>query len=633
MKNWKTIAFLLTITLSLMGCGEGSGYKSSSKPRGDLGNRGTPPASVEINTIELAELDKLSDAGSDKRLFYTQAEGDDVLHLMAVETNNISTPLEVDKGLSAYIVPGFDFLPIHTAEVDVNNRAISKLGIDSVFYLSATGFSDIKLNKANANLSEPVGPVQVSSNNDSELLAPPRRILQFDLENINNTRFAYSNGGTSEGAPTKWKTLSLGDDANTPVNEFDEDYQIVATLTASGNPQGWLVIDHDSNGKLIKVDLDGNKTADVVDESNQVVEKLLTADPLTGEQLSSEQFLVLTFEPENPGSEDDEILQGELWYFNGQSVKPVKNTKGEKLYFPLNLSGLLSAYTPGAEFVTQSGEDLFLFQQPLPFIESGAQLIRVNKNGWEKLLGDVLSIKDIFDLDPDGDDFEFKFNEELENRDLVIEDGGAIITVGDYLVWGDGEALKTWHIPSRKLTELDGYNRYNEPNKIPKYSTENVTLAVLGSANNWVFYNRTFTDLTNLYNPVTVNYAVAVKVNDPSSEINIANASWVGASSTGTSQNNFQFSGMELSEVFLLQEDGALGAVKASDPAKGLFPLGVLDDADEVSLYGLVTGPHRLLQAKKNGKYQVFYVNTAEKNSLTSLTEKGAQWNKPVDNF
>jgi hypothetical protein len=146
---------------------------------------------------------------------------------------------------------------------------------------------------------------------------------------------------------------------------------------------------------------------------------------------------------------------------------------------------------------------------------------------------------------------------------------------------------------------------------------------VLGSRDGWIFYNRT--DIDGQDN------AVAMKM-DGSDSLEIANAQWVGASSSGKGESIANMT--ELSEVFLWRGQD-IAAVSAADPKAGAVLLGELEATPEnVSMYGLAPGPHRLIQVHADADTAtVYYVNTREANSLRRSAVQGAGYQRPVDGF
>ena len=146
---------------------------------------------------------------------------------------------------------------------------------------------------------------------------------------------------------------------------------------------------------------------------------------------------------------------------------------------------------------------------------------------------------------------------------------------------------------------------------------------VLGSRDGWIFYNRA--DIDGQDN------AVAMKM-DGSDSLEIANAQWVGASSSGKGESIADMT--ELSEVFLWRGQD-IAAVSAADPKAGAVVLGELEATPEnVSMYGLAPGPHRLIQVHADADTAtVYYVNTREANSLRRSAVQGAGYQRPVDGF
>ncbi|MEP4548178.1 MAG: hypothetical protein ABJ000_18495 [Saccharospirillum sp.] len=148
---------------------------------------------------------------------------------------------------------------------------------------------------------------------------------------------------------------------------------------------------------------------------------------------------------------------------------------------------------------------------------------------------------------------------------------------------------------------------------------------VLGSRSGWIYYNRA--DHTGQ------DHAVAMKM-DGSDSLEIPDAQWFGASSTGKGDSISNMT--ELSEVFLWR-DGYIGAVIATNPGLGLVILGDLDSTpDNVLMRGMAPGPHRLIEVLPAGEDEgrVYYVNTRVPNSLQALeVEEPTGHQRPVDGF
>lgn len=633
---------LLASMLTLAGCGGGGGGN-------DNGGKGGTGGSGPIVETPLPELNGLvGDADNQGYLYYTTTGTMmvpgfmpgmpdmemDKITLRVVDPNNPGSPriLEDDMG----ILTADRFIPIHKATVAADQKTVTDFQIDRVIYGSYTPLSDPaptgmgNIHRASTDMSTLLAalePVQVSADTSGILQSAPRILLQLSLDNPDNTALAYPTDQQDE-ILLGWQQVRLGDDEHTNPISFQPQHQVVSTVKTEGAalPGGWLVIDHNSEGTLRQVDFDGDNPRDVHDEHGDPIKNLKYVNPLAGEHLDGSQFLILTFEDQNAGPDDEDNLQGELWHFKRSdnpalpgTARLLTNAEDEKLIFNMSFNFMVpGAQVPDDTHLVQMGGDTYFFQQPLPLLEQGARLYRVNADGWEKLLGETIGLDEI--LDPGF------------NPDIELEDGGALVAAGDYVIWATEDELKGWHIPTGKLEILDDYTRYNSgaiPDLHPEFS-----MPVLGSRDNWIFYNRT---LSSTKKRTKTSYAVAVQIGGAASEINIANARWVGASSNGNSINDSQTSRMELSEVFLLKDNGDLGAISAANPADGMVQLGKLGNVDNVYMYGLSPGPHRLLQVESGNEseYEVIYVNTREKNSLVRLMDtKGDNgWNRPVSGF
>lgn len=519
------------------------------------------------------------------------------------------------------------------------STTVDSFAIDRVIYASwpiqqEPGSTEVaRINRVSTDPSIPINnlqPVQVSSETSGELASAMRRILQFDLTDPDNTALAYSNQVQNDAHPIEWKMVQLGDSDQTVPQPFPSHYTVVTTvrdISDTAKPGGWLVIDINADQTLKQVNLIGKEARPVHDQNGNEITNIKFVDMIGGEHSDGSQFISITFDDGNPNpGDDDDPLQGELWYFkrndnpNANSIaRPLLNSDGEKLHFDMKFLGL-GAAVPNEEYiVTHEGDIYFFKHEGMGFFDLGAVLYRANKTGWEKLHGETIDI--LGDLDED-DDISFEDLFDMFDQDVDLEKGGPLVTAGDYLVWATGDELKSWHIPTGALNVLDDMDRHHDGSIPPKVTVSDISMTALGSRDGWVFYNRTLGDLSNLSKPVRTEYAVAVRIDDPGTEINIANARWIGASSSGTSSDDTKISRMELSEVFLISENGDLGAVSAANPPQGMVKLGNLSNVKEAALQGLAPGPYRLVRIKHdNNEEEVVFVNTREKNSLVRLTK------------
>ena len=266
-------------------------------------------------------------------------------------------------------------------------------------------------------------------------------------------------------------------------------------------------------------------------------------------------------------------------------LTPVLNDNDERLIFPEGIAG--GPIMPAARHVAQQGDVLYFgITGALGF---GPQdLYRVDGNSWSLLAEQEDSLG-------------------YYTGFIVADEGRVAASVGNKVV--------SWAENGSDRQELD------ESSAV----WLGIMTEVIGSRDGWIFYNRA--DITGQDN------AVAMKIDGSESQV-IPNAQWFGASITG---NGESINGInELSEVFLWR-DRDIGAVSAADPTAGMVLLGRLGSApDNVVMYGLAPGPHRLIQVFPSGEDEgrVYYVNTRNADSLRAMTVGspiGHQ--RPVDGF
>ncbi|MDX5385553.1 MAG: hypothetical protein LPK24_03375 [Marinobacter sp.] len=192
---------------------------------------------------------------------------------------------------------------------------------------------------------------------------------------------------------------------------------------------------------------------------------------------------------------------------------------------------------------------------------------------------------------------------------------GFIVTTQGRVAASVGNSVASWTIANKARMELDTSSA----------AWQGIMSDVLGSRDGWFFYNRA--DITGR------DYAVAMRF-DGSDSREIPDAQWFGASITGNGPHIHATN--ELSEVFFWRGRD-IGAVSAADPTAGMVVLGRLPaKPDNVVMYGMAPGPHRLIQVYPEGESEgrVYYVNTRNADSLRAMdvgSPVGHQ--RPVDGF
>ncbi|WP_159560206.1 hypothetical protein [Alcanivorax sp. S71-1-4] len=277
-----------------------------------------------------------------------------------------------------------------------------------------------------------------------------------------------------------------------------------------------------------------------------------------------------------------------LWRYTpslpaASSLVQVLDEHDEPLMFPVGVAG--GPIMPAARHLARQGDVLYFGVAGAA--STGPQdLYRVEGDNWSLL---------------------------AEQEDNLGYFSGFVIADDGRVAVSAGNAVVSWDSEGNDRQVLDQSNA----------AWLGIMTEVLGSRDGWIFYNRT--DIDGQDN------AVAMKM-DGSDSLEIANAQWVGASSSGKGESIANMT--ELSEVFLWRGQD-IAAVSAADPKAGAVLLGELEATPEnVSMYGLAPGPHRLIQVHADADTAtVYYVNTREANSLRRSAVQGAGYQRPVDGF
>lgn len=566
-------ALLLTLTIGVTGCGGGGGSDGGGDPGG-----GSGPGDQSGDSLPM--LDGLSGvANNDNWLFYTSnADGNSGLFgFNPMMPDNGAELIDEDAFLSA---SPYVFSTI--AGADLSGSQMSNHRAHYLFYRSKEdrvlpgsgqviptpdGFQRVSTSQS----ATPGSPSRVSSEADATNLYSSRYFLQYHLSQPLDTAVAYRAGN-------EWRQVRVGDDASQPPLRFDEDHQVMVSL-GDGAPNGWLVIDEGNGDQLTKVDMALNSQGPVVDQGGDPVDGLVHAQMLANLSLDK-VLVVLTFE--DPDTTDEEVPGSELWlYADGDpgTIKPLLNGAGEKLTFSRSLFSE-GAALPSAEklviqddtlyfsFHEQSGMDVFIALNPM--------LYRVDEHGWSR---------------------EIDYSQKPNSEGPILA-SPFLIDAGDRLIWLIGDRLT-----SIELAGMSESTLYEG----------SISTPVPVSQGGWMFYNDQRGE----------DSAIAART-DGSRRIRLQNASWIGASSRGEGTALGRRAKSEISEVFLLKEDGTVAAVSATQPDAGMVTLGQLNPPPEtVTMFGIRPGPHQLMRVQYEGEsddsYEVVYVNTLEAGSLRHL--------------
>lgn len=331
-----------------------------------------------------------------------------------------------------------------------------------------------------------------------------------------------------------------------------------------------LVSGRDSLGKISSIGVNS------LLPGNQTV---YNAAPLGGPLNDDSQYLIL-----DTTSASCESEGGTLWRYSptgSGSLSQVLNSEGDPLVLPTGIAGPM---LPAERHITRE-EDTLYFGVTGMAQTAPQNLYRVEGDLWSLLSGNEENLG-------------------YATGFVTADEGRVAASVGNQVVSWAADGSDRQVLDSSDATWLA------------------IRTEVHGSRDGWLFYNRV--------GNTGQDHAVAMKI-DGSDSIEIPGGQWVGASITGegTAISNMT----ELSEVFLWHGKH-IAAVSASTPEAGAVLLGSLDTTpEEVTMYGLAPGPHRLIQVHTSADDSaVYYVNTRAQGSLRkALTAAGEQ--RPVTGF
>lgn len=587
-----TALLITAITTGVVACGGGS---DESDLRG--------------GAIELPILDGLEgDANNQRRLFFTSsAEGSQGLYAFNPRTPELGAEL-VDDQIE---LMAFHFDSVHGAIVKTNTQTVEDFHISQIFYAARakddeTGgsmppFMRGELRRVSTD-PEPdvVVPTRVGASEESAgVLAQTKRFIHFDLQHPMNTSFVHS--GIKQDS---WVRVQLDDEPTVEPAVFGKDVEVISWVTDLNTSleTGWLVANKKDEGKLERVDVSLESVAPVrFKESGEEVKGVTAGQPI--HQLESgEQLLVLSF-----GGDGE---TGDLYIYetdgsagDGGTIRALLNSAGEKLVFAY-IALVEGLALPSSELsVTHQGA-FFFASGPSMFNSTWTRLYRIDSQGWS-----------FFEHSRPGSTGTMDSLIYSRLGQFMMDAGadGIIWSLGGNIerVKAPGADVSTW---TREVLDDKTGGEHNSP--------------VVGVRDGWIFYNGEQEGERK-----SIDIAVALNVRDKQRVV-LKNAEWIGASASGKGSYLGRQIGIELSEVFVLRNGRELAAVSAADPTRGAVILGELPaSTDKVTMYGVGSGPHRLIGIKhKNKAYEVAYVNTRESDSLVPLMDKPAvDWREKVE--
>jgi hypothetical protein len=584
-----------------LACGESDDRDGSLTPNngGDAGgnNQNTGNNNHGSSGDTIPELGGLSGDADNHDLLYFVSPVDGNVGLFAVLPSAPSdAAISVDADVDANTVRNArNFFPIHEATWSAADQPISDFHVDRILYSHMQGVYTVSTDPGQ---SMPPAPRRVSSL-DFLYLGGKAHFL-YHLENADKTALVYSNDFED------WHHLRLDLDTDTAPALFDPDYVPVLYSwdAQAGQGDGWLVVDKSDQNTLKMVDTDLQLVSGAVTHNGQPIEglapnELWGGDPVhdsvqpIGPQFGDGSRLLAVAMESDTDSETG--LVSHLWYYEpagaGEpgTAHPLLNEDDDTLPFEAGALSQGRPALPAAQHIATVGDAMFFIKADALGFE--ADLYRADSQGWTHL-------------------------------ESVSDPGDFMIGAAGRVAWSsDDEVISVAQDGSDRIVLEPDTRTYGQKIDTP----------VIGSRDGWIFYNRADTEIGS-----STPFAVATKI-DGSQRLQLIDARWIGASTSGRAEVSSQIGAFDLGEVFLLIDDTELGAVGADDPSAGMVSLGILPSgADDAQLFGVGPGPHRLLQTSTGGSdYEIIYVNTREQDSLVTVSPQASneQALRPVDLF
>jgi hypothetical protein len=569
---------------------------------------------------EMTLLDGLSgDADNHDLLYFTQSAVDANSGLFSIDpAAPADTPVLVDAELGERLRPRtldvgtlppaiyggiFDrvFFPIHEAEPDVTAGVFDNLRVASVFYGDNTIIDSLGYQRVSTSTASQYNEAEAVSGEDAGM-ALLNAMLQYGVEDAGETAILYQAGG--------WKQLRLSDDASTEPLELDDNFEPMAPIfdPATNAGAGYLVIDSLENDSLRFVDMSLTPVGDHVDADGGPLENILASGVVGSARIDGSVYVALHID-------GDEMPT--LWYYQSApggpgSISLVVNGSGAAFTFSSALLGGIA--TPAENHLVTMGDSIYFLHGELEEVDDPAlddtifegmeelktKLIRLTGNSWALI------------DEPEGSGF------------LGIENAFLIGAGGRLVYEADDEVISV---------NTDGGDHIVLDTNSDLYG-QNIDIGIPGSGNGWVFYNRTEGMMND------ESFAVAARA-DGSQRLDLAGWRWLGASASATvgDSMNGPMAAIDVSEVFMINEDYELAAVSAAAPKDGMVNFGKLpNSASEVRMFGIAPGPHRLLQTTLEGEpdsYEVIYLDTRNKDSLQVISGQASTEDnqRPISRF
>ncbi|TGN39209.1 hypothetical protein [Marinobacter confluentis] len=593
--------FILVLAgASIGGCGGGSGG-------GDSGGDSSSGSDIELPPLfglpQLSGLD--GDAGNQDILYFSGSyeEGGSTVsslyglspanpgsvfqqHLNTVEQDNPRTPQELAEAL---------YRPLYESEIDPDDKSVLGYRVSDVVFghnreagnATSEGFARAS---TDGLLSDQKGE-RVSSESYANVpdLNDGNPVLWENYVDADQAEISYGRGSSIARVRMNY---AADDFARFFPNTIIKNIVPFFNVGSDQDRHNYLALRSDESTQcggyfVTRASASTGSSGSFVDNSLpdglEAIDAVAVGEPLA----DGTRYLVI-----NVRNQADCTAEATLWRFvpsdpYATALTQVLNDDDEPIVFPTAIGGV--PYVPQDRHLARQGNVLY-FGVTFPMDDGPQLLYRIEDGNWTSFPG-------------------------LE-QNLGYETG-FLIADGTRVAASVGNEVVSWDLEGNDRQILD-----ESPLGLFEYG---ITSEVLGSRDGWIFYNR-----ENNEGQIT---AVAMKV-DGSDSLEISDAQWSGASGTGSGESIGQVT--ELSEVFFWRGED-IGAVSAADPAAGLVLLGKLDSVpDDVVMYGLAPGPHRLVQVFPAGQDdgRVYYLNTRNTNSLRALavgSPIGHQ--RPVDGF
>lgn len=585
----------------ITGCGESSGGGGNGSGGGGSGSGGNG-SGAGWNISQLPGLE--GDADNQDTLYFSNSYESDDGNYSSLYAMNPANPGSIFKQHLTVAEAGSNpeelgrtlYRPLYESDIDANDGSVDNYRVSDVLFVhnretgiaSSEGFARASTDGTTI-LTGQMG-VRVSSESYIEALhlSSVGALLRQNYVDADRAEISY--GGLGNKVLVRMPFTSTDDPTGTNPDLAEYITQFSHVDSDSGT-YNYLALrtddDTQCNGYFVtRASTNGSGTSLAVDNQLPAGTEASMAAPLGGPLTDGTQYLVINVLNQAECTEQEPSL----WRYDPSApvdsgLTQVLNDDDEPLIFPTG--GVGGPMMPADRHLAREGNVLFFgITGALGF---GTQdLYRVEGDSWSLL---------------------------AEQEDSLGFNTGFIIAGDGRVAASVGTKVVSWDSAGNDRQVLDDSTT----------TFSGIMTEVLGSRNGWIFYNRA--DHTGQ------DHAVAMKM-DGSDSLEIPEAQWFGASSTGKGDSISNMT--ELSEVFLWR-DGYIGAVIASNPSLGLVVLGDLGATpDNVMMRDMAPGPHRLIQVWSGGEDEgrVYYVNTRVPNSLLAMTvEEPSGHQRPVDGF